>query len=160
SQLHEWMIGQILSVMDMVSPHRTPSGSADWMINRGGVQLSDLVRVTEIHELSYLRMWAAETLDQLIQWNNHTAAGVALLKSTELYIAEYYADQAMQLDTVAQAISVRPYHLARLFRKLRATTFLHYLTGIRVMAARQLLGSTNLSIEHIGRDTGYASAKR
>lgn len=160
SQLHEWMIGQILSVMDMVSPHRTPSGSADWMINRGGVQLSDLVRVTEIHELSYLHVWAAETLNQLIKWDNQTAAGEVLLKSAERYITEYYADQTMQLDTVAQAISVSPYHLARLFRKLRDTTFLHYLTGVRMMAARQLLVSTNLSIELIGRDTGYASAKR
>lgn len=160
SQLQEWTIGQILFVMDLVAPHRTPSGSSDWLAPRPGLQLSDLLRVTEIHELSYLRLWIGEILDGLVGSADRAASGELLLRRAEAYLTENFSDSGLQLDTVAQAISVSPYHLAHLFRRFRDTTFLHHLTGLRMAAARRLLLTTSLPIEAIARATGHTSAKR
>lgn len=159
AQLQEWIIGQILFVMDLVAPRRTTNGSTDWLIPRPGIQLSDLVRVTEIHELSYLRLWIGEVLNELIGPADQPASGEYLLQRAEAYLAQNFSDPGLQLDKVAQAISVSPYHLAHLFRRFRDTTFLRQLTGLRMAQARQLLLTTSLSIEAVGRTTGHMSTK-
>ena len=52
-----------------------------------------------------------------------------------------------------------PFYISHLFNRELDTTFLRYLTAIRIAKARQLLLDTNLQVTEIGALVGYATAK-
>lgn len=160
-QLQEWVIGQMLYVMDLASSRRTAVGSADWIDKQSGIQLADLLRITEIHDRSYLRMWVSEALAQMLtEPDEPIRPGEILLRTAEEYINANLTDPALTLGKLAREISVSPHHLAHLFRSERDTTFLALLTGLRIQAARRLLDTSEVTVEQVARLTGYPNARR
>lgn len=160
-QLQEWVIGQLLFVMDLACGRRTAVGSADWIDKQAGVQLADLLKITEIHDRSYLRMWVSEALAQMLtEPDKPIRPGELLLRTAEEYINANLTDPTLTLGKLAREISVSPHHLAHLFRSERDTTFLALLTGLRIQAARRLLDTSDVTVEHVARMTGYPNARR
>jgi two-component system response regulator YesN len=91
-----------------------------------------------------------------------TAAVVAadpILAAAERHIRHHHAEH-LSLAVVAAAIPVSPYYLAHLFRRERATTFLKYLTRVRLERAEALLRAGDLPVAVIAERVGFRSAKR
>lgn len=82
-----------------------------------------------------------------------------VLSLVEQYVQEHFAED-LRLAKVGQAVGVSPYYVSHLFRRERGTTFLTYLTGIRMAHGRRFLMDTDLSVEVIAERVGYRAAKR
>ncbi len=75
----------------------------------------------------------------------------------EEYIATYfYMD--ISLDSIAEKLNFSPYYLSKLFKQHYNTTFIDYLTNIRIEEARKMLTSTNKSIKEVGELVGYPNS--
>ena len=60
---------------------------------------------------------------------------------------------------VADALQISDSHLSRLFRNETGKTILHYLTVIRVDAAKKLLDQTNYKVYEISDMVGYRTSQ-
>lgn len=113
----------------------------------------------EITALSSLSDWA----DWSLQAFNTVRALVAARRSAEFplplvkalqCIGERYAEP-LQLADAADAASVSAAYLSRLFSERLGTSFVEYLTELRVEEAERLIRQTRLSIKQIALSVGY-----
>ncbi|MBB3729350.1 helix-turn-helix domain-containing protein [Nonomuraea dietziae] len=153
--LRNWLIGELLFVVDVVNRSRLPDGSTDWVEACARLPIEDIVTVGDIHERSYLHIWLRETLGRLMP----PPARTDILALAETYLAEHYTDPGLRLSTVAEAVCASPFYISHLFAEERRTTFLRHLTGLRLRHARRLLTTTALPVDVIAARTGYPSAK-
>lgn len=70
-------------------------------------------------------------------------------------IEKNYGDHSFSVNTVADELGMSAAYIGRLFKKITGTTFVEYVLEVRMEAARQLLGSTELPIEKIVSMVGY-----
>ncbi|TMR24701.1 helix-turn-helix transcriptional regulator [Nonomuraea turkmeniaca] len=153
--LRDWLIGQLLFVVDVANRSRLADGSTDWVVTCARLPIEDIITVGDIHERSYLHMWLRETLGRLMPEPPRRD----VLALAEAYIAEQYTDPGLRLATVAEAVNASPFYISHLFAAERRTTFLRHLTGLRLRHARRLLSTSTLPVDAIATRTGYASAK-
>ena len=71
------------------------------------------------------------------------------------FIARRFTEP-IALSDVARVAGFAPRHFARLFRAREATTFEAYVRNLRIERAKQLLDSTELSIEKVAQLSGFA----
>ena len=152
--LHNWLMGELLFVVDVVNRCRLAGGSTDWVAACARLPIEELITVTEIHERSYLHIWIEETLTRLMP-----PAERDILSMAESFMATHYTDPRLRLSTVAQAVSASPFYISHLFADERRTTFLRHLTGLRLRHARMLLTASAVPIDTIAARSGYLSAK-
>lgn len=73
------------------------------------------------------------------------------------YIHHNYRNSSLSLDNVAEQVNLNPCHISHIFRKELNTTFVDYLTRIRIEeTARQLKNNPEKSIKEIAYQTGYS----
>ncbi|MEO3793304.1 helix-turn-helix transcriptional regulator [Nonomuraea sp. B10E15] len=152
--LHNWLMGELLFVVDVVNRGRLAGGSTDWVDAFARLPIEELTTVTQIHERSYLHIWIEETL-----WRLMPPAARDILSMAESYMAAHYTDPRLRLATVAEAVSASPFYIAHLFADVLGTTFLRHLTGLRLRHARVLLTATTAPIDTVAARSGYLSAK-
>ena len=71
------------------------------------------------------------------------------------YIAAHYQDDMLALETLAEHLDINYYYLSRLFKELLGTSFVRYLTAVRLEKAKQLLEESDETIEQIAKATGF-----
>jgi two-component system response regulator YesN len=62
---------------------------------------------------------------------------------------------SLSLEDIAAHVHVSPFHFSRLFKQETGTTFLEYLTQIRITHAKILLRTTDISVTAVGNKVGY-----
>jgi two-component system response regulator YesN len=75
------------------------------------------------------------------------------------YIKQHYYETDLTLQKIADAISVNPSYLSRLFYQKAEETYTNYITKVRIERAKHLLCGSSASIEEISEQVGYTSAK-
>lgn len=71
------------------------------------------------------------------------------------YITENYGKD-ISLDDVSRYLNLSPYYFSKLFKAETGTTFVEYLTNLRMERAQELLRDESLSIKEICASVGYA----
>ena len=79
----------------------------------------------------------------------------AVKKQIEDYISKNYSDVSLSLDVLAEHLGISYYYLSRLFKEYIGTNFVSYLTLVRLEKAKELLKSTNDTIEQIAEKSGF-----
>lgn len=153
--LRNWLIGELLFVVDVANRARLADGSTDWVEVCARLPIEDIVTVGDIHERSHLHIWLKETLGRLVPPPSRSD----ILALAEAYLAKHYTDPGLRLSTVAEAVCASPFYISHLFAEERQTTFLRHLTGLRLRHARTLLSTSGLPVDVIAAHTGYPSAK-
>lgn len=69
------------------------------------------------------------------------------------YIRKEYMHD-ISLDSAGEALGMSPSYIGLVFRKAGETSFLKYLTDIRMEEAKRLLRTTDLTLKEIGRQVG------
>lgn len=64
-------------------------------------------------------------------------------------------DQRISIADLAARAHLSPSHFAALFKEQVGYSILHYRTQLRMARARELLDTTDLTVEAIGREVGY-----
>ena len=78
-----------------------------------------------------------------------------IVKKVKEYLSEHYAED-VNLESVADRVGLHPSYLSSLFKKEESTTFLNYLTNIRIEEAKRLLREGK-KVHYISRSVGYRS---
>ena len=113
---------------------------------------------------------AMQSYDQLCDWfltkisnvchnilTKKEESAVDIIKTARAYIEQNYAKDLI-LDDVSKELMISPYYFSKLFKKRTGSTFIEYLTNVRIDKAKELLRNTNKSIKEICLDVGYADA--
>lgn len=157
--LKRWIGAELLYALDVAGKRRLADGSADWVDALDRLALDELLEMFHIHERSYLLLWLSQLFPRIVEAQSPQSPGRHVLALVEQYIRDHYAED-LRLTTVAEAVYVSPFYISHLFQRELGTTFLRYLTGVRMRHARQLLAQTNLPVEAIADRVGYCSPKR
>lgn len=72
------------------------------------------------------------------------------------WIEEHYAEEAV-MEQLAATTHLTPNYLSRVFRQETGSSITDYLIARRIRQACRLLETTDLSVEHIGQQLGYAN---
>ena len=81
--------------------------------------------------------------------------GDVILKAKR-FIEENYADQNTTLTTVAQAVALSPNHFSTIFSQECKTTFIEYLTNVRIENAKRLIRETDMKGYDIAYECGFS----
>jgi AraC-like DNA-binding protein/mannose-6-phosphate isomerase-like protein (cupin superfamily) len=74
------------------------------------------------------------------------------------FIHAHYAEN-ISLETLASHLYISPRHANRMFKKMFGTTFGKTLRTLRLTYAKNLLATTELSVEDIAEQVGFSSAQ-
>lgn len=77
-----------------------------------------------------------------------------LIETAKKYIEANYQSQISYRD-VAREVFISPSYFLSLFKRETGTTFVDYLTSVRIEKAKQLLLTTDLSVTRIAYDLGF-----
>lgn len=157
--LRQWVTAEVMYVLDVSGRRRLPDGSVDWFDAFSRLSLDEVTEMSSIHDRSYLMLWLHRLLDRIVEVDTPASAGRHVLALVESYIQQHHAAD-LRLSTVASGVYVSPFYISHLFQREMGTTFLKYLTGVRMQHARQLLTESELPVEVISMRVGYASPKR
>lgn len=81
--------------------------------------------------------------------------GDVILKAKK-YIDENYADQNTTLTTVADVVCLSPNHFSTIFSQECKTTFIEYLTNVRIENAKRLIKNTDMKVYDIAYECGFS----
>ena len=81
--------------------------------------------------------------------------GDVILKAKR-FIEENYADQNTTLTTVAEAVCLSPNHFSTIFSQECKTTFIEYLTNVRMENAKRLMRETDMKGYDIAYECGFS----
>ncbi len=79
-----------------------------------------------------------------------------IILKAKKFIAENYADQNTTLTTVAEAVCLSPNHFSTIFSQECKTTFIEYLTNVRLDNAKRLMRETDMKGYDIAYECGFS----
>ena len=80
----------------------------------------------------------------------------SIILKAKKYIEENYADQNTTLTTVADIVCLSPNHFSTIFSQECNTTFIEYLTNVRIENAKRLLRETEMKGYDIAYECGFS----
>ena len=97
-----------------------------------------------------------KAFDQLFAciYQNRNIQHTAVFTKAKQYIWKNY-NQQLSLNKLAEAVGISSYYLSHLFRKEMGTSYLEYLTSVRISIAKSLLKQTTLSVMDVCLEVGY-----
>ena len=84
--------------------------------------------------------------------------GSQVLQRAKQFVKEHYGE-SLTLAHVSSAVYVSPSYLGLLFREEAGTTFLEYLTSLRISEAKRQLAQPGVKIYEVAEKIGYGSWK-
>ncbi len=99
-----------------------------------------------------------DVLNFALEYRNSTDTGPynEIILRAKKYIEENYADQNTTLTTVASEVCLSPNHFSTIFSQKCKTTFIEYLTSIRIENAKRLLRDTEMKGYDIAYECGFS----
>lgn len=73
------------------------------------------------------------------------------------YVSTHYQEE-LTLTGIAAQFYMSPYYVSRLFKKTTNLSLVEYINSVRVMAAKNLLETTELRVARIAEDTGFTTS--
>ncbi|MDR0951881.1 MAG: response regulator [Oscillospiraceae bacterium] len=71
------------------------------------------------------------------------------------YVAENFCDPNISLISTARFVGMSPAHFSTIFAQTTGTSFINYLTAMRLNRAKQLLTGSDMKLSAIAMDIGY-----
>jgi two-component system response regulator YesN len=116
----------------------------------------DPAEIMDLADLGSWKHWAELNFDRLALQANLDRSGnypLPLVKALA-FIRENYV-RGIQLSDAAEAARVSPAHLSRLFAEHLKTSFIDYITALRINEAERLLKETPVTVKEAAHAVGY-----
>ncbi|MBN2910398.1 response regulator [Polycladomyces sp. WAk] len=107
---------------------------------------------------SWVRTLQAHAENTLLHNEKGKHAAHDLIDKVKNYIDQHYMHQ-ISIGEIAEKLGVTPNYLSTLFHKKTGTTFVKYLTRIRMLKAKELLKDPNIQIQQVAEQVGYYSTR-
>ncbi len=82
-------------------------------------------------------------------------ANQSVAERAKAYIEAHYADSDLTLDQVAGEMGISPNYFSALFKQSTGSSFINYLTDVRISHAKELLKSRNYKTYEVAMRCGY-----
>lgn len=120
-------------------------------------QQNELARdIKDISTISDLQAWADKMYRAHILWvQNHNADNDrAAIRQVQEYMRRHY-NRGITLQQAARYVHLSPAYLSRLFKQKTGQSFIEYLTELRLEGAKELLLSSDSTIDQIASQVGF-----
>ncbi len=113
--------------------------------------------MVKIRSLDQLFAWIAVLAKKIREHTRISRANNAerLLDQAVNYIYRNYADPELTMDTVCDTLGISASYLSQLFKKYKESSFVKFLTSVRMEEAMKLLVSTGDRIVEVSNLCGY-----
>ena len=111
-----------------------------------------LVRTTLDDMLRELYRFVAQICDFL---DKNINANQSVAERAKTYIEAHYADSGLTLDQVASEMGISPNYFSALFKQNAGSSFINYLTSVRISHAKEYLKSGKYKTYEIALRCGY-----
>lgn len=119
----------------------------------------------------YLEMYSYKSIEEIQNWFKNIAIRTMkyitkdrqdnckfLVDEAKNFIKKNYQNNEMSINTICDYLHISPTYFSFIFKKETKTTFINYLTQIRMDAAKELLKTTNMKAFEIADKVGYSDA--
>lgn len=130
----------------------------DAWVDRRIVATTDLLGMcsTQREVFQLLAAHAAALIGHIVELKKNENAKP--IREAQRYIAAHYAEP-IGLEAVSQRAGFNPTYFSLLFKKETGTTFLEYLTDVRMREAKLLLADPRRTIADVAEQVGYSDVK-
>lgn len=110
-----------------------------------------------IHSTDRVREYMKEVFTEALKMRDNLSRDKysRLLKEAQHYVEKHYSDNEISLNMVASHVGISPSYFSTIFRQETGSTFVEYLTGLRMEKAKELLRCTNKKTAEIAYEVGY-----
>ncbi|MDR0718358.1 MAG: helix-turn-helix domain-containing protein, partial [Treponema sp.] len=112
--------------------------------------------IMPLKDVAEWERWAAEAFEKLLFQATLRRSGnfpLPLVKAIEFIHAHY--TEGLQLSAAADAAQISPAYLSRLFSEHLKTTFIDYITDLRIENAEKLIRESRMNMKEIAFAVGY-----
>ncbi|RKP53065.1 response regulator [Cohnella endophytica] len=144
-QIFKWLMGIFRGAAALGWPNRS------WERN----PISIWEQLEQFDNLQSLRMKAEQYLLEMAEdfRKMATSPGQIVLEAEKIIRNRFSENLSLQI--VADEVHVTPVWLSKLFKKEKKKTFLEYLTDVRILKAKEMLGDVKFKIYQISYQVGY-----
>lgn len=123
------------------------------------VTTESLWRLLQCQSVEECRRCLEETADRLLGLvvQRFTGSAEQMVHRALEYVRQHYAEP-ISVAEIASQFYVNPSHFCRSFKRVTGSTFIEYLTRVRLGRARELLATTDESVASIAREVGFQDA--
>lgn len=167
NEFFDWMIANHiqnekdikLKVLEFVLRAETIGFENSQMVYRFNMRSEYLDTVMNMQSMDQLNEWFQSKIANVCHniLTKKDESSVDIIKNAQLYIEENYSKDLI-LDDVSKELNISPYYFSKLFKKRTGSTFIEYLTNIRIEKAKQLLRNSSKSMKEICMEVGYSDA--
>lgn len=121
-----------------------------------GLRYNFVTELADISDHETLCFWVVKVMESICDniYQTRNTHHYRILEQACNYIRKNYMEK-LTLETVAKKIFISPFYLCHLFKEELHTTFIEFLTKIRVEAAKKLLLESDLPLAQIALEVGY-----
>jgi YesN/AraC family two-component response regulator len=120
--------------------------------------LPNLVQIRTLDEVYFAISSFYSDICSLIQKTKHSKSS-SLLENALEYIHNNSCDAMLSVESAAEALSVSPSYLSRIFKEQLGTSFIDYVHMVRLKNAKQLLSGSNDNVALISDAVGYGNVR-
>ncbi len=124
------------------------------------LQIKYAKELHEIETLVEIDTWMSKIINEFMDHVNE-AHNVELLKSIQeilQYMEENYFEE-IGLETMAEKVELSPNYLSAIFKQTTGSSFIDYLTELRMKKAKEKLQYLNITIYEVANSIGYSSSQ-
>lgn len=118
---------------------------------------SELNRFNELNEIKDIIKNICCTISQNILEKRQETFNQLVFRA-KVYIKENYSDSEMSINKVCSYLHISAPYFSSIFKKETKTTFINYLTQVRMEAAKDLLKNTDLKTFEIAEKVGFSDS--
>lgn len=116
-----------------------------------------LPEVNDMSDMVALRQWFVskfkESATAIARKNEQQS--MTMVQRAKQYIGENYSKD-ISLDDVSREVDISPYYFSKVFKEEVGSSFIEYLTTMRMEEAKRLLKETDMSMKEICMKIGYS----
>lgn len=115
----------------------------------------DMYRFTDIDEVRDWFIGVCTKISGYISRERQNTSKLLVDQARE-YLRAHYSDSDITIDRVCKLLHISPTYFSTLFKRETKTTFVNYLTHLRMEAAKELLKNTSLKTLEVAEKVGYS----
>lgn len=119
---------------------------------------TELGRLQELGSVQELENWLAACCVKVSSQisRRRTDSTKQMAERAKSFVADHYQDCDLAVETLCEYLHVSPAYFSSVFKKEVGTSFINYLTGVRMEQAAQLLCGTDEKTYIISGEIGYS----
>ncbi len=120
----------------------------------------DLVGPSKKEIYNSIKATYHDNITRILQIIKNTPGGLAecIIKKVQDMVVKDYSKPDLSLCSISQALNISYCYLSKIFKQKTGSSFVNYLTSVRMMNAKRLLLDGGLRINEVSNAVGYSSS--